>query len=209
MSISLRNTALVSISIPFLFLIVFGVYFLVIYPNLYTDFSGSTLILFNIKQLPYNWFIVVFGYLTLGVLMINTSLSLLLLEVEKTILFKIGLILTIISAMLWVSFGFTPITIDQEFNVDSFMYRQLGLFITSFFGFIFIATDSSRFLITKKFSTLLIINASLMAFISLVFGILKMEMNIISYFMQTYWLFYFSSYLILGLGILKSKNYTT
>ena len=111
--------------------------------------------------------------------------------------------------MLWVSFGFTPITIDQEFNVDSFMYRQLGLFITSFFGFIFIATDSSRFLITKKFSTLLIINASLMAFISLVFGILKMEMNIISYFMQTYWLFYFSSYLILGLGILKSKNYTT
>ncbi|WP_341200195.1 hypothetical protein [Croceibacter atlanticus] len=141
--------------------------------------------------------------------MINTSLSLLLLEVEKTILFKIGLILTIISAMLWVSFGFTPITIDQEFNVDSFMYRQLGLFITSFFGFIFIATHSSRFLITKKFSTLLIINASLMAFISLVFGILKMEMNIISYFMQTYWLFYFSSYLILGLGILKSKNYTT
>lgn len=188
--------SVIGILIPILFLISFGLLFNT-HSVSYEAIDEVSLFCFNIEELDNIW-IRVFNYFLIGFLIIIFSLGLIKIN-SKSFSNNLGLVFLAFTGIIWCSFSFFTISIEDVDMDNSFFLILLFLLFTCI-SFLMLSGD-----------ILLIINNKVLKKVLLIFAVLIFTESILEFVVDDYpimapnlsALFYISVFPILGYNLSK------
>ena len=191
---------IIGLSIPFLFVIGFTIFFIFINPSMFNPSGGIFLVGYNLPELTGLYWVKYFNYLGIGLLTIVFSISILFIT-DNSGTNKIGKILLILSGFCWFSFGIISIS-DSNLDAILLILRIIITLCLGSFGFLLLASDFNK-ITPGKTQKRLLFSVGLLIILSGVFDFIMMS-HIPDYIGYLTWLIYFMGYGIIGIAVFKS-----